>query len=171
MAKLNILVDDNYYNDVRSILKVKNIDIDDYLCNIIDNEMKNILKNNISKNELKENKAIISKSKAIGLVRNNGYKIGDVVTFASKNKGAAFYWANPNIDVLTVDYTLILNDQNNNLLHVFYIPKNSLNINDIKVRHDRQWQIDFQISFDVNTFRDTRSDVYLINYKIGEIKY
>ena len=44
----------------------------------------------------------MTKNKAIALFRNNGNSLNGNITFASKNKTAYNYWANPSFEVLDI---------------------------------------------------------------------
>lgn len=65
-------------------------------------------------------------------------------TFASINKSAPKYWATPRLNINNDDWTLILNNPTDCLLHVFYIPKNSINQADFTTvgKLKKQFRID-----------------------------
>lgn len=94
---------------------------------------------------------------------------GDKITFASKNKGANNYWANPSFDCLKRDWFLILNDWQRKELHLFKIPANSLN--NLVSRADQPNLIDLQIAYNDPTFTDNRSGMSFKQYLINTIKY
>ena len=115
----------------------------------------------------------ITKNKAIRLFLAKGFSVSREVTFASKNKGAYNYWANPNFNVLNYDWSLILNDWINEKIYLFHIPKNTLSINDLTPRGDkaRSSLIDLQIMYEDPTFTDNRSGVSFSKFLIDEIDY
>lgn len=93
----------------------------------------------------------------------------DNVTFASKNKGANNYWANPSFDCLKDNWYLILNDWQRKELHLFKIPANSLN--NLVARADQPNLIDLQIAYNDPTFTDNRSGCSFKQYFQKTIKY
>ena len=93
----------------------------------------------------------------------------DNVTFASKNKGANNYWANPSFDCLKRDWFLILNDWQRKELHLFKIPANSLN--NLVARADKPNLIDLQIAYNDPTFTDNRSGMSFKVYFVETINY
>ncbi len=113
----------------------------------------------------------IGKHTAILLFRQNDIEVPGITTFASLNKSAQNYWANPQINLLNKDWSLILNDFRKKELHLFYIPANTLTLNQLKVRSDKPKHIDLQISYYSNTFRDSRSGLNFLDYLVKTIKY
>jgi len=111
------------------------------------------------------------KSRAIRLLRNEGYTIYKTSTFASKNSGANNFWANPSFDYLDEDWTLILNDWINNKLYLFNIPKGSIDSSELTPRADKSEVIDLQIMFSDSTFTDNRSNYSFLKFKVAEINY
>jgi hypothetical protein len=117
-----------------------------------------------SSNELKRNKAII-------LCKKNGFNLNGEVTFASKNKTSAIYWANPSIKFLTTDWWLLLNDYRRRNLHIFYIPANSIENDQIKTRADQPDKIDLQIKYENDLFEDSRSGIQFFKWFRETISY
>jgi hypothetical protein len=117
-------------------------------------------------NEIKSSKHSSNglKRKAIKLCREKGFNLNGNVTFASKNGTASTYWANPNIQFLTYDWWLLLNDYEHHNLHIFYIPANSIKDYQIKVRADRSYKIDLQIIYENDLFEDSRSGIQFIKW-------
>jgi hypothetical protein len=115
-------------------------------------------------NKLKQSEAII-------LCNTNGINIAGNVTFASKNKGKNTYWANPSIEYLVHDWWLLLNDYIQHELHVFYIPANSINEDQVRVRQkpDGSIQIDLQIKYEDELFTDSRSNIQFVRWLIRTI--
>lgn len=122
-----------------------------------------------SKNEIFQTK--MTKTIAIALLRRNNLQVSGIVTFSSKNKSTDKYWSNPNIEVLENDWSLILNDPLGKKLHLFYIPKNSILLNEITVRSDLERLIDIQIQFNDPSFTDTRSGYMFRSYLKGTVEY
>lgn len=113
----------------------------------------------------------MTKNLAIRLFRENGYTIGNNVTFASKNKMAYNYWANPDFSVLQAEWELILNDWNERTIYLFRVPANSITSNDLVCRNDKKSAIDLQIAYGDISFTDNRSKVSFKPYLIDSLKY
>ncbi len=113
----------------------------------------------------------MTKTKAISLLKNEGCVIKENVTFATKNKAAAFYWANPNFSVLGSDWYIILNDPIKRQLHLFVIPKNTFPPKELICRNDKKHLIDIQIMYDDITFTDTRSKISFSKFLKKSLKY
>ena len=113
----------------------------------------------------------IGKSQAIALFSAQGIHFNCNVTFASKNKLAFNYWANPFFTALEEDWYLILNDWINRELHLFFIPEKSIRAAELVARADQKEKIDLQICFDDPTFTDNRSKVSFARYLVKDISY
>lgn len=111
----------------------------------------------------------MTKNGAKRLFLKNGYEIFDTTTFASKNRSAYNYWANPNKDVLYKHWSLILNDTLNRKLYLFNIPPKA--IEKLTLRADNSELIDLQIMYNDSTFTDNRSQVSFLKFKEAEISY
>lgn len=98
------------------------------------------------------------KSLAISIFRSKGMPYSNNVTFASKNRSAHNYWANPSFEVLEQDWFLILNDWINRVLYLFKVPSKAISQNDLIARADNNNLIDLQILYNDSNFRDTRSN-------------
>ena len=113
----------------------------------------------------------IGKSEAIRIFINLGYSFPSKPTYASKNKTANNYWANPDITVLNNDWYMILNDWISKTLYLFVIPYNSITLSKLTTRNDNQNKIDLQIIYNDPSFTDSRSGVSFKQYLQREYKY
>lgn len=113
----------------------------------------------------------MTKSKAQNLFRGEGITLIGQTTFASKNRGAYNYWANPNFEVLKDQWNLILNDWEKKELHLFIIPAGTLKSSMVVARGDKPYQIDLQIMYDDISFTDTRSKLSFRRFYNKTIKY
>lgn len=113
----------------------------------------------------------MTKSLAIRLFRENGYAIGNNVTFASKNKMAYNYWANPDFSVLQTEWELILNDWKERIIYLFRVPAYSIESNELVCRNDKKSAIDLQIAYGDVSFTDNRSKLSFKPYLINSLKY
>lgn len=127
----------------------------------------------VLKNEVKSfvNTNHITKNIACRMFEDNGNVINRTCTFASKNKTAYNYWANPNFDVLKQDWSLILNDNINKEIYLFNIPKNTFIDRNFVPRCDIAEKMDIQIMYNDPTFTDNRSYVSFKRYLVDSIKY
>ncbi|MCL2675965.1 MAG: hypothetical protein FWE84_05220 [Firmicutes bacterium] len=116
-------------------------------------------------------KGDVTKSKALSLFRNAGVNFNRNVTFASKNRTAFNYWANPEFGMLKDDWFIVFNDWIKRELHLFFIPANSINASELTPRSDKEWLIDLQIMYNDNSFRDNRSGYCFAKHLIKQIKY
>ncbi len=98
------------------------------------------------------------KSLAISIFRGKGIVFNDNITYASKNRTAYNYWANPTFERLELDWFLILNDWINRVIYLFKIPSRAIAQGDLIARADNNNQIDLQILYNDPNFRDTRSN-------------
>jgi hypothetical protein len=113
----------------------------------------------------------LTKVKAISLCGKNGISLKGEITFASKNKSAHNYWANPKITFLEHDWWFLLNDCIRHRLHVFYIPANSIRRNQVKTRSDNASKINFQIKYDDDSFEDGPSGIIFERWLVRTIPY
>lgn len=113
----------------------------------------------------------IGKNQAIALFTAQGVRFNRNVTFASKNKAAHNYWANPYFTALDEDWYLILNDWIERELHLFVIPAKSLAPEQLVARFDQQEKVDLQIGYGDPTFTDNRSKVSFARFLIQDISY
>lgn len=131
-------------------------------------QVRNIAQNN---NTVDNHISNMTKSMAIRLFRNEGFKIGSNVTFASKNRGAYNYWANPEFGMLDNEWWLILNDWLTGKIYLFNIPANSIHPDELTPRTDKEYLIDLQIMYGDSTFTDNRSEYSFAQYLVGELSY
>lgn len=121
--------------------------------------------------EIKASEPIkMTKNKAIALFKSNGVRINGNVTFASKNKTAHNYWANPSFEVLDTDWFLILNDWLRRKLYLFKIPAKTYRYNQLVSRADKS-QIDLQIMYEDASFTDSRSKISFAEYLKETVSY
>ena len=113
----------------------------------------------------------MTKSGAIRLFLNNGQHIARTVTFASKNRSANNYWANPNFEVLNEDWSLILNDNRRRRLSLFFIPASTIAKSQLNPRADIPELIDLQIMYNDTTFTDNRSGFSFAQFLTNKIDY
>ena len=134
--------------------------------------------NTISSNDKNVSNAIIeqeqikmTKNKAISLFKKEGVTFNNNITFASKNKGAYNYWANPDFDVLDNQWNLILNDWLRKELYLFVIPVGTVTKDMLVCRNDMRNKIDLQIMYEDISFTDMRSKVSFANFLSKKIEY
>jgi antitoxin component of RelBE/YafQ-DinJ toxin-antitoxin module len=113
----------------------------------------------------------ISKGRAISLFESKGIRFNRNVTFASKNRSAYNYWANPYFFALENDWYLILNDWQKRELHLFVIPARSIDPNRMVCRVDQRDKIDLQICYNDPTYTDNRSKISFSKYLVKDIRY
>lgn len=130
------------------------------------------IKSKVSENtEKNTNYSTISKNQGIRLCVSAGLPVGNNCTWASENTTTHNFWANPTVDLLNADWWLILNDKSSRKLYVFFIVRNTLSVNQLKVRSDHPNLIDLQIQYGDKTFTDTRSKVQFCRWFKKEIQY
>ena len=113
----------------------------------------------------------MTKNKAISLFAAKGVNVGKNVTFASKNKMASNYWANPMFEVLTMEWCLILNDWVHRTLFLFRIPLGTVLPTQLVKRRDQQERIDLQICYSDPTFTDNRSKLSFAPFLVEQVSY
>lgn len=116
-------------------------------------------------------KGDMTKSRALSLFRYEGVIFNRNVTFASKNRTAYNYWANPEFQMLKNDWYLILNDWSKKELYLFLIPANTINASELTARSDKSYLIDLQIAYSDDNFCDNRSGYCFLKHLIKQIKY
>ena len=119
----------------------------------------------------KTDKGDMTKSKAVRLFASEGIWLGKNVTFASKNRGAYNYWANVEFDMLSYDWSLILNDWINKVVYLFIIPSHTIKEKELTPRSDKPHLIDLQIMYNDTTFTDNRSGYSFAKFLVKEINY
>ena len=113
----------------------------------------------------------LTKTLAVRLFKEKNFFIGKNVTFASKNRAANNYWANPDFSVLNEDWYLILNDWIKRKAYLFVIPANTINPNQLVCRSDKRSAVDLQIAYNDPSYTDNRSDFCFKKYLIDSIQY
>ncbi len=113
----------------------------------------------------------LSKTGAVALCKKHQIPLNSTVTFASTNSTSKVYWANPNISVLTKNWTLILNDKTNRKLHVFNIQAGTIQVKQLKTRADKPSAIDLQIAYGNKRFQDSRSKFEFAPYYVQTLSY
>jgi len=111
------------------------------------------------------------KSLAISIFRSKGIVFSDNITYASKNRTAYNYWANPTFERLELDWFLILNDWINKVIYLFKIPSGAISQDDLIARGDNNNQIDLQILYNDPNFRDTRSNYIFKEFLVMSENY
>lgn len=112
----------------------------------------------------------LEKEEIMRICKQNNISINpNYFTYAHKNKTQNTYWANPNSNVLSTTWSLILIDQINKELHCFQIPANSISKNDLKWKNDIQ--IDLQIAYLDDMFMDKRSKIEFKKWYLKTIRY
>lgn len=113
----------------------------------------------------------MSKNVAVQIFREHGFHFSRNITFASKNRSANNYWANPYFFSLDSEWQLILNDWIKRELHLFIIPARSIAHNQMVPRVDQPDKIDLQIGYGDPTFTDNRSKISFARYRVRSIRY
>ena len=126
---------------------------------------------NFEENNESVDRGSITKSMAIRLLRGAGHNIVRNVTFASKNRGAYIYWANPEYNLLNEDWNIILNDWIERKIYLFLVPANSIAPVELTPRSDKMYLIDLQIMYHDTTFTDNRSGYSFGKYLVDKINY
>lgn len=121
--------------------------------------------------EYKPDKGNMTRNLARHRFVRDGFKIADNLTFASKNRSANNYWANPLFSFLNSDWSLILNNWIDRKLYLFFIPANSIKSFQLRARSDQKDLIDLQITFRDPTFTDNRSNFSFAEFFVGELDY
>ncbi len=195
--QITIDIDQTTYDNAKDILNAQYLNIDTAFEMFLNRTIKeqsilwmlennNIIINNSSPcdkgNYVSESNSIyinslpmvntMTKNIAIRMFIANGNTVSKPTTFASKNKSAYNYWANPNWhDVINSDWFLILNDNILKRLYLFIIPKFTFKKDDFITRADNSNQIDLQIAYNDPTFTDNRSKISFRKFLVAELKY
>lgn len=111
------------------------------------------------------------KALAISIFRSKGIVFNGNITFASKNRTAYNYWANPPFKVLELEWFLILNDWINRVIYLFKVPSGAISQDDLIARGDNNNQIDLQILYNDPNFRDTRSNYIFKEFLVMSENY
>lgn len=119
---------------------------------------------------------------ALRFLKEKGFpfKDGFVYNYSAKQKETekSTYknecWINPKSKNLNLNWYLILNDTDNRLLHVFFIPPGTFKLKTeteggFLKRHDNPNLIDLHI--DLSTFIERKSGINISNYKMASYNY
>lgn len=111
----------------------------------------------------------LEKYEIVDICTKNGIRIDNRFTKAKLNAKAPTYWANPNKNLLTQTWWLALVDTNGRKLHVFKIPENSIQPEQMKYKN--QDLIDLQIYSDRAGFIDSRSGIHFLKWLVKTIAF
>lgn len=188
--QLLLELDDNLIDEAKSIFDYYGLDIQTsikmFLTRVTKDKSVSFLFNQANKAQIEtsidtvavssntsliDNTVKMTKNYAIRLFTNKGYTVARSITFASKNKSAYNYWANPNFDILNEDWSLILNDNKKQKLYLFNIPAKTILKSQLTPRADIVDVIDLQIRYNDITFTDNRSGFSFAQFFVNEINY
>lgn len=115
-----------------------------------------------------------AKKEALQFLAENGISVGKDVNYAVRQADRDDCWANPKVEMLDKEWTIILNDNMEHELIVLEVPANSFSLKEngqkgLYVRADKPELIDLKIN--LNTFRDIRSNEEFEPYIIHKVKY
>lgn len=189
MKKVVLRVEENLLSEALKVIKPTGFDIQTAirlflmrlvkerdLSFILSNSQSNEEDEKVSKTNSIQTRAQVdlehmTKSRASSLLRNNGIKLNRNVTFASKNRTAYNYWANPSFEMLKDEWYIILNDWLKREIILLKIPEGSISEADLVPRSDKRYLMDLQIMYNDNTFTDTRSGFSFGQYLVKVLKY
>lgn len=127
------------------------------------------------KNTDEESIEIRAKGEAKAFLEENGVKVSKQWTYASKQRNNDYFWANPNVSYIDVDWTIVLNNQFVSELVILEIPAKTLRIASqkskpgLRVRNDNKQRIDLNI--DAATLKDKASKIDFSPFVTSRIKY
>jgi antitoxin component of RelBE/YafQ-DinJ toxin-antitoxin module len=130
-------------------------------------DVKKSISEPIEKNTVRD----MRKALAISIFRGKSVTFNGNITFASKNRTANNYWANPSFEALEIEWFLILNDWINRVLYLFKVPSGAISQEELISRADNNNQIDLQILYNDTNFRDTRSNYIFKRFLIMSENY
>ncbi|MCQ2976005.1 MAG: GIY-YIG nuclease family protein [Bacteroidales bacterium] len=116
-----------------------------------------------------------AKKEVIEFLKGKNIALTKNISYAKIQDNKPMFWLNPTIDCLEEDWNLILNDFNNHILTIFFVPAKTYSATYPKVsgslvtRKDLRRRIDLGI--DSKTFIDTRSKLDFSKFIISQIKY
>lgn len=111
----------------------------------------------------------LEKHEIIDICRKNGILIEHKFTKAKLNASPPKYWANPNKKFLKQTWWLVLVNTDERNLHIFEIPGNSIQAEQMKYK--TKDLIDLQIYSDRDGFIDSRSGIYFLKWLVKTIAY
>ena len=178
-----ITIDDKLYEKLQNQFSEMGIDfdegvnyvlsffVDDNITPITVPKVKNNSNRNISYNENDK----VSKVIAERLFQRNDCIVFNTYTYASRGKSGSsssdIYWANPRLEFVNKDWSIVLNDKKESKLYLLNIPKNSFNKQAFIVRTDKPELIDMRIRCGDHYYRDLASGISLQDYLIAIIDY
>ena len=113
----------------------------------------------------------MNKNVAIDLFTKEGHQLNGMITFASKNRSADIYWANPYFSALQQNWNLILNDTIRREIILFVIPGNTFRDRDFMPKYEDKRKIELQIKYNDKTFTDIKSNISFYKYCVSIINY
>lgn len=117
----------------------------------------------------------VSKTIAERLFQKNDCVIFNTYTYASRGKSGSssseIYWANPRLEFVNKDWSIVLNDKKESQIYLLNIPKDSFDKQAFVVRPDKPELIDMRIRCDDSYYRDLASGTSLRDYLIAIIDY
>ncbi len=122
----------------------------------------------------KANIEIRAKREAARFLSEKGITLNKKYTYAKKQDGQDYYWANPKISFLKESWSIVLNDQNLQELIVLMIPANTFVLANeseegLYTRTDKEYYIDLKI--DSKTLIDKRSRINFTPFIVNRVKY
>ncbi len=122
---------------------------------------------NNAEDTIKANIDITDKKTAIDFLTSHGFKLADSITWAKRQDNKPIFWANPSVDSVHRDWTIILGDQFKRTVTVLFVPANTFGIkgdgvdNELVVRSDRPNRIDLSITSDTLLIDETSKNSFL----------
>lgn len=148
---------EQYLDEALFLLELIGITV---FCDTI-NKKKKTLKISHPVSNSEKHTTIETKKEAVDFLTSHGVTIDGNSTFASHQKNKNVFWANPCVDVLENDWTLILRNQFSRELIVMKIPKNSFIVGlegGIMTRNDKPDKLDINIFEDSFIERRSKCD-------------
>lgn len=127
-----------------------------------------------------KNSGGIGKSSAKSMAQSKGFPITSDYSYAHKQRAAARFWSNPAPELLEKDWWMILDDDSEKRLHVFFVPKHSLETNRVDGvyepgklhrRNDSKGKNRIDLHILPGDFRDTASGISFERFWVGSIDY
>lgn len=117
----------------------------------------------------------MTKSEAIEIFNNMGYNLSSRnASWATLNKTIPVYWSNAPVTCLNMNWYLMLHDNVNCRVYLFYIPQNSIQNSALSTRTDNPNRLHIEINYDDPLFRDRRSTSRCYSFKkflVNEFQY
>ena len=166
--KFNEIVERSGFID-ENLIKREELNGENFIKLIIDKTLQNGSLDWLNKAFNGENNSKFQrKSNAVDLFRNEGYKyISTSNTNFATLQDNGQYWINPSITCLQRDWYIILDNQIDKRLYLFYIPK--FQIKNLNTRNDKQLAITIEV---INSkFVDILSKTIFSDYQVDYIDY